>query len=74
MELLKGGQNYIVFDNDVQYTYVPANKAIYRNNVKIAREVINCTFETGIQNGKNVVNVTYESGEQKRQVTYTLKD
>ena len=30
-----GEQNYIIFNNGVQYTYIPANKGIYRNKVKI---------------------------------------
>ena len=27
------GQNYIAFDNGVQYTYISGNKGIYRNKV-----------------------------------------
>lgn len=68
------GQNYIVFDNGVQYTYIPENQGIYRNQVKIAMGVTNCTFTKNIQNGKNIVNVVFEAGNRTRETTYTLKN
>ena len=67
------GQNYIVFSNEVQYTYISENKAIYRNKVKIAKEIDDCTFTTGTNNGKRVVRVEFEAGGKTRENTYTLK-
>ena len=67
------GQNYIVFSNEVQYTYIPENRAIYRNKVKIAKEIDDCTFTTGTNNGKRVVKVEFEAGGKIRENTYTLK-
>ncbi len=67
------GQNYIVFDNGVQYTFVPENHGIYRNQVKIARGVDNCTFTKDTKNGKDVVEVLFEAGSRVREMTYTLK-
>ena len=67
------GQKYIVFSNEVQYTYIQANRAIYRNKVKIAKEIDKCTFTTGTKNGKKVVNVEFEAGGKTRENTYTLK-
>lgn len=67
------GQNYIAFNNGVQYTYVPTNKAIYRNQVEIARNVDKCTFTADINNGKNIVKVQFEAGNKARENTYTLK-
>ena len=67
------GQNYIVFSNEVQYTYIEANRAIYRNKVKIAKEIDDCTFTTGTNNGKRVVKVEFEAGGKTRENTYTLK-
>lgn len=67
------GQNYIVFSNEVQYTYIKANRAIYRNKVKIAKEIDDCTFTTGTNNGKRVVKVQFEAGGKTRENTYTLK-
>ena len=66
-------QNYIVFSNEVQYTYIEANRAIYRNKVKIAKEIDDCTFTTGTNNGKRVVRVEFEAGGKTRENTYTLK-
>ena len=67
------GQNYIVFSNEVQYTYIEANRAIYRNKVKIAKEIDNCEFAIGTKNGKRVVEVIFEAGGKTRENTYTLK-
>ena len=67
------GQNYIVFDNGVQYTFVPENHGIYRNQVKIARGVDNCTFTKDTKNDKDVVEVLFEAGSRVREMTYTLK-
>ncbi len=73
LECLQNG-NYIVFDNGVQYTFIAENKGIYRNKVKICKEVESCTFDYQIQNGKNVVVVKLKIGTDKeRNVTYTLK-
>ena len=68
------GQNYIVFDNGVQYTYIPENRGIYKNNVKIAKGVDNCTFAKNIKNGKVVVEVVFIAGNRTRENTYTLKN
>lgn len=68
------GQNYIVFDNGVQYTFIPENQGVYRNQVKIAKGVTNCTFTRNIQNGKDVVEVVFEAGNRTRETTYTLKN
>lgn len=67
-------QNYIVFSNGVQYTYVPENNGIYRNKVKICRNIQNCTFSETIKNGKSVVEVKLKSGNEERTVSYTLKN
>ena len=67
------GQNYIAFDNGVQYTFIPENQGIYRNQVKIAKGVTNCTFTRNIKNGKDVVEVVFQAGNRTRETTYTLK-
>ncbi len=68
----ENGQNYIVFDNGVQYTFIPENQGIYRNHVKIANGVTNCTFTRNIKNGKDVVEVLFQAGDRTRETTYTL--
>ena len=65
-------QNYIVFSNGVQYTYVPENKGIYRNQVKICRNIDICTFSEKIENGKSVVTVNLTAGNEQRETEYTL--
>lgn len=67
-------QNYIVFSNGVQYTYVPENKGIYRNEVKISRNIDSCTFEEKIENGRSIIMVHFESGTIKKDIEYTLAD
>lgn len=66
-------QRYIAFSSKNQYTYIPSNKAIYQNNVKIASGVENCEFKEIIENGKEAVQVTLKIGEFEKTVTYVLK-
>lgn len=70
----EGGQNYIAFDNGVQYTFIPENQGIYRNQVKIARGITNCTFDRSVKNGKDVIEVVFQAGDKTRETTYTLKN
>ena len=74
IKVLECKENYIVFDNYVQYTFIPENKAIYKNKVKICAEVESCKFEYNINNGKDVVSVKIKIGTQEeKNVDYTLK-
>ena len=74
-KILACDEHYVVFDDGVQYTFVPENKGVYRNQVKICRGVENCKFERTIKNGKDVITVTLkmEKAVEKR-VDYTLKN
>lgn len=72
VKIEENGNSYIIFDNDVQYSFIKANKGIYRNKVKICENIDNCTFKEIIQNGRNVVIVKFESGEKKETMKYTL--
>ncbi len=69
----ENGQNYIVFSNGVQYTYIPENKGIYRNQVKICRNIEECEFSESIENGKSIITVNFKVKNQERTDTYTLK-
>ena len=53
----KNKQRYVAFSSKNQYTYIPENKAIYQNNVKIASGVDNCEFTEKIENGKEALEV-----------------
>ena len=74
IKIKKSDVNYIVFSNNIQYTYVKENNGIYRNNVKICRNVEHCYFETSTQNTKKVIKVKMriKHGEDK-EMEYTLK-
>ena len=52
-------QNYILFSNGVQYTFIPNNKGIYKDKVKICRNIENCEFSETIENGKSTVTVKF---------------
>lgn len=77
-ETQKDGSNnvqksYIVFSNGVQYTFVKGNKGIYRNKVKISRDVENCEFTYKIEEGKQVVQVDFAVKDWTKQTTFILK-
>lgn len=74
IKVLECKDNYIVFSNGVQYTFIPANKGIYRNKVKICRGIENCSFETGREDENDVIRVVFKAqGQSKKNITYTLK-
>lgn len=65
-------QNYIVFDNGIQYTYIPDNKSIYHNQIKICRGVEFCVFTNHIENGKDVIKIKMKIGEKEYNNSYIL--
>lgn len=68
-----GNQNYIIFSSGNQYTYVPQNQGIYRNQVKIAQNITGCTFSSKKEaNGKTTITVTITGKNFEKTTTYTL--
>lgn len=68
-----GNQNYIIFLSGNQYTYVPQNQGIYRNQVKIAQNITGCTFSSKKEaNGKTTITVTITGKNFEKTTTYTL--
>lgn len=67
--------SHIVFDNGVQYTFVSKNQAIYRNQVKIARQIKSCSFTQGMENAKTkiTINVQAQKNNFNRTQDYTIK-
>ena len=66
-------QNYIMFSSGNQYTYIPENKGIYMNKVKIAQNITGCTFNMKKEeNGKTRITVIMQGDNFKRETTYTL--
>lgn len=73
LKVLACEENYIVFDNGVQYSFIPENKSVYRNMVKVCDEVESCSFQNQIMNGKNTVIVNIQIGTaDARQTEYVL--
>lgn len=68
----EGPQKYIIFSSGNQYTYIPANKGIYMNTVKIAENITDCTFERNDADGKTKITVTINGNNFERVTTYTL--
>lgn len=66
-------ENYIIFSDGVQYSFIPENKGIYRDKVKICWNIDQCTFSKSEENGKEIVTVHFVSGGQDRTTKYTLK-
>ncbi len=73
IKILECKENYVAFDNGVQYTFVLENKAIYRNQIKIAEDIEMCKFEYTMKNAKDVITVTMKLGNDTKTVDYTLK-
>lgn len=75
IKVLQCKENFVVFDNGTQYTYVAQNKGIYKNQVKICMDVESCTFNYSIKNGKPIVSVKIKMKDAvERSVDYTLKN
>ena len=65
----------IVFNNDVQYTFLEENNAIYYNKIKIARNVYDCIFT--LSNDKTQINVSIrflDNPTDIRDMKFILKD
>lgn len=73
LKILNCEDNYVAFDNGIVYTFSEENQGIYRNQVKICKDIEQCTFSETIKNGKQVVEVRIKAGSQDRTTTYTLK-
>lgn len=67
-------QKYIALSSGNQYTYIPENKAIYQNNVKITSGVENCTFTEKFVNGKEAVEISITIQDKTNSVQYVFKN
>ncbi len=69
------GENYIVFingDSLIQYTF--KNNSIYRNNIKICKDVKECTFSQTAENGKQKITVLFKSGDYENEQIYVIQN
>ncbi len=67
-------QVYMALSSGNQYTYIPANQAIYQNNVKIASGVEQCSFSEDLQNGKSIIKITVTIQGKTRNMKYILNN
>ena len=74
IKILECQSDYVVFSNGVQYSYIAENKGIYRDRVKICRNIESCSFTQAIQNEKTVIKVNMTIAGKTRSNTYTLRD
>lgn len=68
----ENGDSYIVFSNNVQYTFLKENKGIYCDKIKICKDVDECTFLYRISGGKNVVTVNLKIGSFENSIDYII--
>ena len=73
IEVLQCRDNYVVFSDGVQYSFIKANKGIYKDRVKICWNIDSCRFSQSEENGKTVITVQFNAGGQNRITNYTLK-
>lgn len=73
IEVLQCRDNYVVFSDGVQYSFIKDNKGIYKDRVKICWNIDSCRFSQSEENGKTVITVQFNAGGQNRITNYTLK-
>lgn len=73
LEVSQCEDDYILFSNGVQYSFISENRGIYKDKVKICRNIDNCNFSQLIENGKTVIIVEFSVEGQPRTTKYTLK-
>ena len=73
LEVVQCEDDYILFSNGVQYSFISENRGIYKDKVKICRNIDNCNFSQLIENGKTVIIVEFSVEGQPRTTKYTLK-
>ena len=73
LEVVQCQDDYVLFSNGVQYSFISENRGIYKDKVKICRNIDNCNFSQSIKNGKTVITVEFSVDGQKRTTNYALK-
>lgn len=69
----------IVLENGCKYTYVNSEKAIYRDTVKIARNILRFNASLKQENSKNVIDIKIATGTNEnkpnfeKNIKYVLK-
>ena len=74
LEVVQCQDDYVLFSNGVQYSFISENRGIYKDKVKICRNIDFCSFSRELSsNGKTVIIVEFSIDGQTRKTNYTLK-
>ena len=74
IEVVEFAKNYIVFNNDIQYNYIKENRGIYRNKVKIVKDVQDCEFSVITDSSKYVITIKLTMQNDKERINlYTIR-
>ena len=74
LEVVQCEDDYILFSNGVQYSFISENRGIYKNKVKICRNIDFCSFSRELRKKrKTVIIVEFSIDGQTRKTNYTLK-
>ena len=60
----------IILSNGIRYTYVEAEKAIYRDDKKIAINISSFSAEKTTENNKDIVKIRIGTGKDKNNVDF----
>ena len=74
IKIIECNENYVVFDNGVQYSYIEENQGIYRNLTKVCSGVEFCNFSESIQKGKTIIEVNLKIKDELKTIKYAIRD
>lgn len=66
-------QQYVLLSSKNQYTYVKNNKAIYKNDIKIAEHINECEFSEIIKDGKSAIKIVVKIQNSEKTIEYIFK-
>ena len=65
------GNVIIALENGATYTYKANEKSIYKGKVKIARNIVEFSANTGVENNKNIIEVTVSTGKNASNIVFS---
>lgn len=66
-------EQYVLLSSKNQYTYVKNNKAIYKNDIKIAEQIDECEFSEVIKDGKSAIKIAVKIQNSEKTIEYIFK-
>lgn len=65
------GNVIIALENGATYTYKADEKSIYKGKVKIARNIVEFSAKSGVENNKNIIEVTVSTGKNASNIVFS---